>query len=66
MPLSILRARRGKGGPKGAKRTGQGSCHLKLKLYGHLRHRDNAGSNRLRFTKSTTIRSRRVGTASPP
>jgi hypothetical protein len=35
--------------PRGAERTVQGSCHLKLKLYGHLRHRDRAGRNQLSF-----------------
>jgi hypothetical protein len=39
--------RHGKSCPQGAKPTGHGSCHLKLKLYGHLRHHDRRGANRL-------------------
>jgi hypothetical protein len=46
---SPLRGRHGKGCPRGAKRTGQGGCHLKLKLYGHLRHQDRPGPNQLSF-----------------
>jgi hypothetical protein len=46
---SAQRGRHGKGCPRGAKRTPQGRCHLKLKLYGHLRHRDRPGLNQLSF-----------------
>jgi hypothetical protein len=35
--------------PHGAKRTGEGACHLKLKLYGHLSHKDRPGRNQLSF-----------------
>jgi hypothetical protein len=47
---SALRGRHGKGCPRGAKRIAQGRCHLKLKLYGHLRHRDRPGLNQLSFS----------------
>jgi hypothetical protein len=46
---SALRGRHSKGCPRGAKRTAQGGCHLKLKLYGHLRHQDRPGPNQISF-----------------
>jgi hypothetical protein len=46
---SALRGRHGNGCPRGAKRTAQGVCHLKLKLYGHLRHQDRPGPNQISF-----------------
>jgi hypothetical protein len=46
---SSLGGRHVKRCPHGAKRTGQGACHLKLKLYGHLRHKDRPGGNQLSF-----------------
>jgi hypothetical protein len=45
---SALHGRHAKRCPHGAKRTGQ-ACHLKLTLYGHLRHKDRPGRNQLSF-----------------
>ena len=46
---SARRGHHGKGCPRGARRTAQGRCHLKLKLYGHLRHQDRPGPNQISF-----------------
>jgi hypothetical protein len=46
---SALRGRHGKGCPRAAEPTAQGGCHLKLKLYGHLRHQDHPGPNQISF-----------------
>lgn len=43
--------KRGRRCPTGAARAKGGRCHLRLKLYGHLRHRDRPGANRLRFAR---------------
>jgi hypothetical protein len=44
---------RGRACPAGAVRLARvdSSCHLLLRLFGHLRHRDQAGANTLHFTR---------------